>query len=536
LKAEHTEAHRICFDRFALELGQDEAAQNVVRQVGLNRYFLLAASRPGCLPSNLQGIWNDKLAAPWNSDYHPNVNLQMNYWPAEATNLAECHAPLLDWLEETIVPRGRETARKTYGCGGWVLHHVSDVFGCTEPMDGIWGLWPVGGAWIARHAWEHFQYSLDAEYLRTRAWPLLKEAARFLLDFLVEAPEGTPVAGRLVTNPSHSPENAFCKADGTVSKFTYGATMDLMIARDLFENCLQALDVLTPGSTDGAADTGGVPETGGAAQMGGTGPAGSGGSAGPDETLRRELADALKRLAPVQISPRTGRLQEWVEDYEEPEPGHRHLSHLYGVFPAQQIAPDRTPELAAAAQAALEGRLTREYNAQAWSLHWAACVWARLGKGDQALEMLTRALEEFTFPNGMVNAHGHPQVGDAPGFAAAVCEMLVQSEVLFSPATRLGHPVTSIRLLPALPKAWPEGSVRGLRARGGYELDFSWQEGHLKELTVRSNARGTCRLRVPEGSRLELAGSTGVVRREQEWNVFEAEAGRDYRLVRSSVS
>jgi alpha-L-fucosidase 2 len=466
LRADHVADHTALFGRVKIDLGDDPVAHEVARQFQVNRYFLVAASRMGCLPSNLQGIWNEKLKAPWNSDYHPNINLQMNYWPAEAANLAECHAPVFDWLEQIVVPNGRDTARKTYGCGGWTLHHVSDIFGCAEPMDGIWGLWPVGGAWLVRHLWEHYLYTRDGAFLRDRAWPLMRDAARFLLDFLVEAPPGTPVAGRLVTNPSHSPENAFTKPDGTVSKFTYAATMDLQIARDLFTSCVTALQVL--GSLDGQASD-------------------------PEADLKHELIGALERLAPLQISPRDGRLQEWVEDYDEPQPGHRHISHMYGVYPAHEITPEQTPERAEAARKSLERRLASDYDAQAWSLHWMACVWARLGDGERAMEALSRALAHHTLPNRMVDAHGHAQVGDAPGLAAAVCEMLVQSA--FDPSS--GQ--TKVTLLPALPAAWREGSVRGLRTRGGYEVDLSWKDGRLERYALRPEVDGTVRVSVAPG-------------------------------------
>jgi alpha-L-fucosidase 2 len=473
--------------------GADEPAL-VALQFQVNRYQLIAASRPGGLPSNLQGIWNEKLAAPWNSDYHPNINLQMNYWPADAAALSECHQPLFDWLERTIVPRGRVTARKTYGCRGWVLHHVSDQFGCTEPMDGIWGLWPVGGAWTVRHSWDHYLYTLDRSFLRDRAWPMLREAARFLLDFLCTAPEGTPVAGKLVTNPSHSPENAFRKPDGTLSKFTYAATMDLMIAHDLFTNCLEALAVLGDDAGRGA------------------------------DELRAELEGALSTLAALQISARDGRLQEWVEDYDEPEPGHRHISHLYGVYPAHQITPEGTPDLANAAAKSLERKLAAGYNAQAWSLHWMACVWARLGQGERANQALMRSLRDHTFPNLFVNAHGNAQLGDALGFAAAVCEMLVQSR--YRPMTG----TTALHLLPALPAAWPSGHLNGLRTRGGFEVDLAWQEGRLTHATLRATHDVQCVARTGTDDPLRLDGAVaapeanGLVR-------FQARAGQTYTLT-----
>ena len=417
----------------------------------------------GGQPANLQGIWNQELWPSWSSKWTCNINAEMNYWAAETGNLPECHEPLFDLIDDLRVA-GQKTAREWYGCRGFVVHHNTDLWRGTAPVDGFWGLWPMGGVWLVQHLWEHYAFSGDQEFLRQRAYPAMKESAQFVLDFLVEAPEGTAFPGALVTNPSYSPENSYNLPDGGGGSLTYASTMDLQLIGDLFDRCIKASEIL-----------------------------------GVDKDFRDQLEVARRRLPPLQIG-KQGQLQEWIGDWdiEAPERGHRHLSHLYAMMPGQSITPRETPRFASAVRKSLE---LRGDGGMGWSKAWKVGLWARLGEGDRALSMIRGLIRESTLPSMLDN--GPPfQIDGNFGGCAGIGEMLLQSRAageatLDDTSGKLrwisGSDAT-IELLPALPGAWPTGKVTGLCARGGFVVDCTWRDGRLTEATIHSKRGGLCRI------------------------------------------
>jgi alpha-L-fucosidase 2 len=455
LRGDHVRAHQLLFRRLSLRLGADADHARPTNQriamaerqpdaalaalyVQYGRYLLLSSSRPGSQPANLQGLWNEGTNPPWGSKYTININTQMNYWPAQSANLPECVEPLLRMVEDLSVT-GAATASKCYGARGWMAHHNTDLWRATAPIDGpMWGMWPCGGAWLCQTLWDHYDYHPDQAYLR-RIYPLLKGASLFFIDALVQDPHGRG----WVTSPSISPENSH--HDG--ASICAGPAMDRQIIRDLFGWTLKAHALLKEGDAAFAAEV-----------------------------------EAKRAGLPADRVGAQGQLQEWLEDWDAgaPEQQHRHVSHLYGVYPSEQINVRDTPELVAAAKVTLN---TRGDKSTGWATAWRLALWTRMGEGERAHAILLGLLgPERTYPN-MFDAHPPFQIDGNFGGTAAILEMLVQS---------WGG---EIRLLAALPKAWPEGSVRGVRARGGVELDLDWSQGRLRQLLVRGKPRQQIKVR-----------------------------------------